>query len=261
MEDVAIIGAGPAGSTLAALLAGRGISVALYDRDAFPRDKLCGEFLSYDALPVLEPLGVVDEIDKAGAPRIERCRVVGSKRTYEFAFPHAARGVSRFYLDDLLHRVAQQRGARAMVNTVNELPEAKVIVGAWGRWGRFDQQLGRKFVRDRSHRNFGFKRHYRRVEDRQSCLSGTGRIACPPPSNVIDLHSFKRGYLGVNAVEGGITNAARARMYDSPARADSRITRESGTRSSRPFAPRSRGSRSCTRGTSPRRTAISPRSR
>ena len=206
MEDVAIIGAGPAGSTLAALLAGRGISVALYDRDAFPRDKLCGEFLSYDALPVLEPLGVVDEIDKAGAPRIERCRVVGSKRTYEFAFPHAARGVSRFYLDDLLHRVAQQRGARAMVNTVNELPEAKVIVGAWGRWGRFDQQLGRKFVRDRSHRNFGFKRHYRRVEDRQSCLSGTGRIACPPPSNVIDLHSFKRGYLGVNAVEGGITN-------------------------------------------------------
>src|SRR5204862_7072 len=119
---------------------------------------------------------------------------VGSKRTYEFAFPHAARGVSRFYLDDLLHRVAQQRGARAMVNTVNELPEAKVIVGAWGRWGRFDQQLGRKFVRDRSHRNFGFKRHYRRVEDRQSCLSGTGRIPCPQPSNVIALHSYRRAH-------------------------------------------------------------------
>jgi len=189
VEDVAIIGAGPAGSTLAALLAGRGISVALYDRDAFPRDKLCGEFLSYDALPVLEPLGVIEEIDKAGAPKIERCRVVGSKRTYEFAFPHAARGVSRFYFDDLLHRVARQRGARAEVNTVNELPDAKVIAGAWGRWGRFDQQLGRKFVRDHSHRNFGFKRHYR-----------------PGSSNVIELYSFKRGYLGVNAVEGGITN-------------------------------------------------------
>ena len=40
--DLAIVGAGPAGSTLAALLAQRGARVALLDRDAFPRDKLCG---------------------------------------------------------------------------------------------------------------------------------------------------------------------------------------------------------------------------
>ena len=56
--DVAIIGAGPGGSTLAALLASRGVRVALIDRDTFPRDKLCGEFLSYDALPIVELLGV-----------------------------------------------------------------------------------------------------------------------------------------------------------------------------------------------------------
>jgi flavin-dependent dehydrogenase len=213
VESVAIIGAGPAGSTLAALLAGRGVDVALYDRDAFPRDKLCGEFLSYDALPVLEPLGVVDEIDQAGAPRIERCRVVGSKRTYEFAFPHAARGVSRFYFDDLLHRIAQQRGARASVNTVNELPDAKVIVGAWGRWGRFDQQLGRKFVRDHSHRNFGFKRHYRSEQraagsgqEPSSEIATLYSLPAARSTDSISLYSFKRGYLGVNAVEGGITN-------------------------------------------------------
>ena len=192
MEDLAIIGAGPAGSTLAALLAARGVSVALYDRDAFPRDKLCGEFLSYDALPVLEPLGVVDEINRAGAPHIDRCRVVGSKRTYEFAFPHPARGVSRFYFDDLLLRVAERSGARRTTpGLVTDLAEvnAKIIVGAWGRWGRFDQQLGRAFVRDQAHRNFGFKRHYR-----------------PGSGNVIELYSFKRGYLGVNAVEGNLTN-------------------------------------------------------
>ncbi|MFZ2492997.1 MAG: FAD-dependent oxidoreductase, partial [Thermoanaerobaculia bacterium] len=44
---VAIIGAGPAGSTLATLLARRGVEVTLIDRDHFPRDKVCGEFLSY----------------------------------------------------------------------------------------------------------------------------------------------------------------------------------------------------------------------
>jgi flavin-dependent dehydrogenase len=154
---------------------------------------VCGEFLSYDALPVLEPLGITDELDRASAPRIDRCRIIGSRRTYEFALPLAARGVSRFFFDDLLVRTAKAKGADIREGqTISELHEidAKVIAGAWGRWGRFDQQLNRGFVRDRSHRNFGFKRHYRG----------------PHPEGVIDLHSFRRGYLGVSAVEGGITN-------------------------------------------------------
>ncbi len=194
--DVAIVGAGPAGSTLAALLAGRGVSVALIDRDPFPRDKLCGEFLSYDALPIAEAL----EIDLNGAPRIARCRVISRHRTYELDFPHAARGVSRLYLDDALHRRAVAAGATAItaaatgvsrhrVTTERGEIRARVVVGGWGRWGRFDQQLGRRFVRDRAHRNFGFKRHYR------------GRQA-----ETIDLYSFHRGYLGVAAIEDGLTN-------------------------------------------------------
>jgi len=186
--EVAVIGAGPAGSTLAALLAERGVEVALYDRDAFPRDKLCGEFLSYDALPVLEPLGALDAIDRAGAPRISHCRIVGANRTYELVFPHEARGVSRLFFDDLLVRTAVARGATLRTETVASLPDAKVIVGAWGRWGRFDQQLARSFVNVRD-RNFGFKRHYR-----------------GPARDSIDLYAFGRGYLGVNAVEAGITN-------------------------------------------------------
>lgn len=209
--EVAIVGAGPAGATLGALLAGRGVSVALFDKETFPRDKLCGEFLSYDALPILEPLGIVDAIDRARAPRIERCRVI-AKRPYEFAFPHAARGVSRLLFDDLLLRTAAARGAHRMDGTaIQEIGReptggwrlsagdsggvtARVVVGAWGRWGRFDQQLQRPFVADRANRNFGFKRHYR--------IRGEG----PRPAGTIDLYSFRRGYLGVNAVEGGITN-------------------------------------------------------
>jgi len=193
--EVAIIGAGPAGSTLATLLASRGAQVTLFDKETFPRDKLCGEFLSYDALPILEPLGVLDAIDRAGAPQIDHCRVIGA-RTYEFAFPHPARGVSRLFFDDLLVRTAVARGAVVRTETVAELPQAKVIAGAWGRWGRFDQQLERSFVNVRD-RNFGFKRHY--------IVSPANRQ--PPTANqAIDLYSFGRGYLGVNAVEGGITN-------------------------------------------------------
>ena len=208
MEEtgVAIVGAGPAGSTLAALLALRGADVTLIDRDAFPRDKLCGEFLSYDALPVLGRLGLIAELDRARAPHIDRCRVVGRTRSYEFAFPRAARGVSRMFLDDLLFRTAIQSGARDCSGWTAESVEnnavvvargeekrtfrSRVVVGAWGRWGRFDAQLGRSFVRDRSHRNFGFKRHYRATAQ----------------TSVIELYSFRRGYLGVSPVEGGVTN-------------------------------------------------------
>ncbi|HEX8152087.1 MAG TPA: FAD-dependent monooxygenase [Thermoanaerobaculia bacterium] len=200
--DVAILGAGPAGATLAALLARRGASVALVDRDTFPRDKLCGEFLSYDALPIARHLGVLAQIEHA--PRIETCRVVGRKRTYAFALPHPARGVSRMLLDDLLVQTALANGAhdltgwtastlaplRVQRNGEQRELAVKVIAGAWGRWGRFDTQLQRGFVRDRAHRNFGFKRHY----------SG------PAPQHTIDLYAFANGYLGVNAIEGGLTN-------------------------------------------------------
>lgn len=194
--DVAIIGAGPAGSTLAALLAERGVRVAIHDRDDFPRDKLCGEFLSYDALPILRELGVLEAIDAAGVPHIERCRIVGRRRTYEFALPHPARGVSRRLLDSTLLKAARARGAAFHVRTVASLRElqARIVVGAWGRWGRFDQQLQRRFVRDEN-RNFGFKRHYV-TTNRQP----------PPLDGSIDLYSFRRGYLGVNAIEGAQVN-------------------------------------------------------
>jgi flavin-dependent dehydrogenase len=201
--DIAIVGAGPAGSTLAAILARRGYSVAVIDRDAFPRDKLCGEFLSYDALPIVEALGVMDDLDARGAPEISQCRVVGRHRTYAFDFPHPARGVSRMLLDDALYRCAVSSGAQSITATATAVSRnrvtfdggtvhARVVAGAWGRWGRFDQQLDRAFVRDRSHRNFGFKRHYR----------GTGAET----RGTIELYAFAHGYLGVNDVEGGITN-------------------------------------------------------
>ena len=205
--DVAIIGAGPAGSTLASLLALRGVSVALIERDTFPRDKLCGEFLSYDALPIADALGITPALDRAGAPLIRHCRMVGRQRTFAFDLPHPARGVSRLLLDDLLYRGAIERGATAVqatattvsaqgVETADGSIAARAVVGGWGRWGRFDSLLGRGFVRDQSHRNFGFKRHYRPAP------SAAGSI----PDETIDLHSFRGGYLGVNAVEGGLIN-------------------------------------------------------
>ena len=56
--DALIVGAGPAGSVAARLLARAGWDVALVERTPFPRRKVCGEFISAVTLPVLEACGV-----------------------------------------------------------------------------------------------------------------------------------------------------------------------------------------------------------
>jgi menaquinone-9 beta-reductase len=60
--DVIVVGAGPGGSSTAAFLARRGVSTLLLDKASFPRDKVCGDGLTPQAIYWLERLGCVDEV-------------------------------------------------------------------------------------------------------------------------------------------------------------------------------------------------------
>jgi geranylgeranyl reductase family protein len=60
--DVIVAGAGPAGSTAAAVLAQRGLRVVLCDRAAFPRDKTCGDGLITDTIQMLTRLGLYENV-------------------------------------------------------------------------------------------------------------------------------------------------------------------------------------------------------
>ena len=67
--DAVIIGGGPAGSAAAILLARAGWSVALVEKQAFPRRKVCGECIAASNLPLLHLLGIGPVFDAlAGAP-------------------------------------------------------------------------------------------------------------------------------------------------------------------------------------------------
>src|SRR3972149_2706792 len=61
-----VVGAGPAGSAFAVLLAEHGRSVLLLDKAAFPRPKICGEYLSPEASRILDRLAVLKTVDAAG---------------------------------------------------------------------------------------------------------------------------------------------------------------------------------------------------
>ncbi|MBN1813511.1 MAG: NAD(P)/FAD-dependent oxidoreductase [Anaerolineae bacterium] len=70
--DVAVVGAGPAGSVAAHRLAAAGVQVALLERATFPRDKACGDGVSAHGLAVLTRTGLGEWASQFTAPQVLR---------------------------------------------------------------------------------------------------------------------------------------------------------------------------------------------
>jgi flavin-dependent dehydrogenase len=118
--DIAIVGAGPAGSSCAALLAQRGHKVALIDRCQFPRDKVCGDGITPRGARALARLGVLPEVlAKAQAHRGVTIRG-GAAKSFtipferDFSQPSELLVIPRLILDNLLVEHAVRSGAGFM---------------------------------------------------------------------------------------------------------------------------------------------------
>ncbi len=175
-----VIGGGPAGSCAAITALRGGCSAILVEKSRFPRHKVCGEFLSPEIAPELERIGVWPAFISSAPARIDRLRLRFRLREFGCRLPERAYGLSRFCLDPLLMDRAMTLGP----SVIRDLPER--------RDGAIVLCTGRKAVEPRSRRGrriFGFKAHFR-----------------GPTSDAIELFFFDGGYVGVTAVEGGLTN-------------------------------------------------------
>jgi geranylgeranyl reductase family protein len=107
--DVAVVGAGPAGSTAARRLAARGHRVVLLDRRDFPRDKVCGDALIPDALAAVERAGLLERVLARGRA-LDAMEAV-SASGISLTLPVRCVTIRRFDLDALLLEGARETGA------------------------------------------------------------------------------------------------------------------------------------------------------
>jgi len=217
--EAIIVGGGPAGSALATLLAERGHRVLVLDKASFPRHKACSEYVNAEGARILDRLGVLGEVEAAGAHRMEGMRVHapgGASFLADFAGAEAgraARGLSRRRLDHILLRRAAEAGAAirqrahvrevltergrvvgvvATIGGVRETLRAPLVVGADGHHSVVARALGLDTAPPWPRRT-GLVAHYRAVR-------GLERWG--------ELHVAAHGYAGLAPLEDGLTNVA-----------------------------------------------------
>ncbi len=187
-----IVGGGPAGAAAAIGLANRGGRPLLIERDATPKDTLCGGFLSWATLARLRALGV--DADALGARRIERLAMFAGGHTAEAMLPAPAAGLTRRTLDTALLARAAQAGAaieRGVTARQWEVAADAILVAT----GKHELRgLGRP---------------------KGDTIGLRFRLAASPAldrllAGRIELHLFRGGYAGLLLQEDGAANLCLA---------------------------------------------------
>ena len=214
--DVVIVGAGPSGSASAIALARRGYDVALVDKQPFPREKLCGDFINPINWPIFRDLGVEERVLAQPHTEVTGFRFTScSGDEAEAPFPSTNEqqdfglGMRREQLDQVLLERARQLGVtvrlacrienlsrsaqgwRLQAGGGDESWQARILIGADGRNSWVVQQLGMNARATMQGRCVGF----------QVRLESPGMAA-----GKVEIHLFPGGYAGLIGLGDGTIN-------------------------------------------------------
>ncbi len=226
-SKITIVGAGPAGASLAIRLAKENFEVCLIERERFPRQKLCGEFVSPECLRHFRDLEVFDEMLAAGGERILETvffapngKSVGVPSEWFNRDEAGALSLSRAEMDFRLLEKAKAVGAevlaehsiagllyekneivglnvRAKTGEIREV-STDLLIDATGRAGILGKMAARRHGKStaatekkRQPKLVGFKTHLENVNLTRG---------------VCEIYFFRGGYGGLSYVENNLAN-------------------------------------------------------
>ena len=214
VDDVAIAGAGPAGSLAALILARAGLRVRLFERARFPRHKLCGDTLNPGALAVLRRHLDVSPLIATSDP-IDGMILTGPRGvTVRAAYGEgiAGRAITRQVMDHWLVLCAVEAGASLEDNVSVTAPavvdgqiaglmvanrgaavlhRARIVIAADGRRSKVALARGLSHQPSRP-RRWAIGAYFTGV-------AGGTRLG--------EMHVRQGHYIGVAPLPGGVTNA------------------------------------------------------
>lgn len=205
-RNVVVVGGGLAGAAAAILLTRAGQITTLLEKSKGPHDKVCGEFLSHEALHYLRGLGV--EVRALGAVPLGRVRLFGRRLLTEAPLPFAACSLSRRVLDEALLGRAAEEGVEVLrerhVEQISPAAEGwRIDLRGREPVGTEDVFLasGKHDVRGKArsagtHAGLvGFKMHFRLQQKEHAALG-----------DAVELMLFPGGYAGLQPIEDGCAN-------------------------------------------------------
>ncbi len=209
-----MVGGGLAGASFAALLAAAGRDVLVIERETGPHDKVCGEFLSREAVLYLSALGI--DLAALGAVPITSLGLAAGRAAVTSRLPFRAMSLSRRVLDEALLARAVSAGARVLRGrkVTGAAPsgdglrlrledgtavEARTGVLASGK----HDLRGHARPPGRQNDLIGFKMRLSLAPRQATALAGR-----------VELMLFAGGYAGLQPVEGGRANLCLAVQRD-----------------------------------------------
>ncbi|TAH25244.1 MAG: NAD(P)/FAD-dependent oxidoreductase [Cytophagales bacterium] len=197
--DCAIIGGGLAGLSLAILLSRKGYKVILFEKKKYPFHRVCGEYISKESLGFLNHLGLAtNQIDYADINEV----LISAPNGHHLLRPLSLGGIgiSRYFLDNELYKIAEKNGAEIIqetsveevnliqhkyhIKTINNTYVAKLAIACQGKNSNLNKNLKRKSLGPKEN-YVGIKYH----------------IKTDFSDNRIELHNFAGGYAGISKVE------------------------------------------------------------
>lgn len=178
--EILIIGGGPAGSTAANYLSQLGFNITLIEKKVFPREVLCGEFLSKEVTDILKELKLFNEFILLNPNKINSFSAINNLGTIlksELDFDGYA--LKRSIFDSFLLGKAKEKNVKVIqpaevfshiqkesgfISNIKTSSgeileiESRLVIGAYGKQNILDKKLNRKFVNNTSGLN-GVKFH------------------------------------------------------------------------------------------------------